>query len=71
MTLDPYPIVRDRAVAEASELRQQVAELRAALVSLVDQPLRYNDARVEIDCASHADAMERVRVARAVLGRTK
>ncbi len=43
MTPDPYPIVRDRAVADANELRQHVAELRLALREMLfhfDKPKR-------------------------------
>jgi hypothetical protein len=47
------------------------AELVKALASLIDAPLRYNDNRVEIDCADHSDAMARVRSARAVLKKAR
>lgn len=43
------------------------AALAKALEALVSLPVRYNGNRIEIDCASHSDAMERVRNARALL----
>jgi len=52
---------------EVMALTAQLAACREALSDLVAEPLRYNDNRIEIDCASHAAAMGRVRRARAAL----
>ena len=49
-----------------NDLAKLIAVAEAA-PSLVTAPLRYNDKRIEIDCASHADAMERVRKVRTAL----
>ena len=61
---------RDRLASENAVLRQTNAELRVALQSLTLAPVRYNDKTIEIDCFSHADAMDRVARARAILART-
>ncbi len=42
-------------------------DLLAALLELVDRPLRYNGNNIEIECADHADAMKRVQAARAAI----
>jgi hypothetical protein len=63
------------AIAEAcnayESLTSRVAELEGALERLVSEPLRYNGNRIEIDCASHADAMERVKKARAAIAKAQ
>lgn len=71
MTDDNNAVIRDRLAAENARLRQECAELRVCLMSLVEAPLRYNDKRLEIDCFSHEDAMERVRLARAALAKVR
>lgn len=60
----------DIAECERRALLIAAAEdMRDALVALVEAPLRYSGASIEIDCADHADAMERVRKARAALAK--
>lgn len=49
------------------EREAEIERLREALRALVDAPLTYNSACIEIECNSHQDAMERVRNARTAL----
>lgn len=55
----------------AATLAGAYVELADAMDSLVSAPLRYNDNRIEIDCADHLDAMRRVRAAREALAKAK
>ena len=50
-----------------SEKEAEIGRLREALRALVDAPLTYNAACIEIECNSHQDAMGCVRNARAAL----
>lgn len=46
-------------------------DLLKALASLVDELLTYDGNRIVIDCASHSDAMQRVRLAREALAKAR
>lgn len=61
----------DNLPTSASALLARMERQREALEALFDAPLRYNDNRIEIDCADHADAMRRVANARATLAEDK
>jgi hypothetical protein len=49
------------------ELHAENEALREALRTLVNDPVRYVGNRIEIDCESHGEAMQRIKTARAAL----
>lgn len=53
------------------KLASRSLNLEEALMGLVNQPLRYNANRIEIDCNDHGDAMARVRIASAALAKAR
>lgn len=63
---DPNAPEGSQGLALAQVARSH-AELVKAAEALFSQPLRYADLRIEIDCGSHSDAMQRVRRMRAAL----
>lgn len=58
---------KDNAGLANARLIAAAPDLLAALQALVDQPVTYHTHRIEIECKSHSDAMERVKQARKVI----
>lgn len=62
-----HPDTRERERKMGSETEK--ADLVEALASLIEQNVVYDGNFIRIECDSHGDAIERVRLARAVLAK--